>query len=649
MKKSFDLYTRTNQTILDGCAFAVAFIAAYLIRFEGWPTGPDLSQLIIWLPILVCARLAIYRACGIYRQIWRFVSFSDALSIMKAIAIGSAALLGLRLLYPGTNAFAAWIRLPLSVIVLEGLASLTLCMGIRALRRILYMYQRKTAAAGSESMKRILLYGAGRAGIMLRVELENSGAYDVIGFVDDDPYKVGSLVCGTQVVGCGDDLERLVPKYNIDEIFISMATASQETISRVFSKCLPAKVPARIIPSVREIVDAQADADQPLKLQNGTDAGEDSGTFSSRVILNERRQKNVLVVGGAGYIGSIVSRELLAREYRVRVLDSLIYGDGGIRELRQRPDFEVIEGDSRSVEAVVRACRDMGAVIHLGAIVGDAACALEPSRTVEINLAATKMIADICKGYGVSRLLFASTCSVYGASDDIVDEESASNPISLYASTKLDSESILLNAATEGFHPTVLRLATAFGTSYRLRFDLVVNLLTIKALTEKRITLHGGSQWRPFIHVYDIARAFILCLESPLEIVSRQIFNAGSDDLTFTIAELGQIICNLIPGVKIDYMSEGDKRNYRVSFEKIRNQLGFDCVKNIEDAVLEIKQLYDASVIGDYHDRHYSNYDFLKTHNAEDFAYAQGVNIPIAATLKSLAEMKGTLTKSQSA
>jgi nucleoside-diphosphate-sugar epimerase len=428
-----------------------------------------------------------------------------------------------------------------------------------------------------------------------------------------------------------------------------MATASRDTMDRALEKCQRANVPARIIPSVQELLIGQPPIRQSLepRTEAGADPAEPAllpGQLPTKAASGQSRKKGVLVIGGAGYIGSTLVRQLLARNYRVRVLDSLLYGDGGIQELLQRPDFELIRGDSRDVESVVRSYRDIGAVIHLGAIVGDAACALEPSRTVEINLAATKMIADICKGYGVSRFLFASTCSVYGASDCLLDEESRTNPISLYASTKLDSEDIILDAASPGFHPTILRLATAFGSSYRLRFDLVVNLLSIKALTEKRITLHGGGQWRPFIHVHDIARCFILCMESPPEKVSKQIFNAGSDDLTFTIAQLGRIICERIPGVKVDTMSETDKRNYRVSFAKIRERLGFLCEKSIEDAVLEFKQLYEARLIGNYRDSQYSNHDFLKAQQSDDIVHTRSTNLPIAATLKSLSQI-GALSK----
>lgn len=344
------------------------------------------------------------------------------------------------------------------------------------------------------------------------------------------------------------------------------------------------------------------------------------------------KPENLLVIGGAGYIGSGLVRQLLAKNYRVRVLDSLLYGGEPIRELEGNPRFELVTGDFRNVEAVVRACRGMDAVIHLGAIVGDPACALQPTTTLEINFAATKMVMEICKGYGISRFLFTSSCSVYGASDSIVSEDSEPNPISLYAATKVDSERAILEAQVDNFHPTILRLATAFGFSYRPRFDLVVNLLTMRALTEKKITIFNGTQWRPFIHVHDIASSLILCLEAPLRKVSGEIFNAGSNSMNFTLGQAAEMVREHIPDLNIEYVENADKRNYRTSFDKIRTSLGFECNKTLRDGILEIIQAYADGKIGDYRDKRYNNEQYLsyaplQRENGEP-------NLPISRTLE---------------
>ncbi len=322
--------------------------------------------------------------------------------------------------------------------------------------------------------------------------------------------------------------------------------------------------------------------------------------------------RSVLVIGGAGYLGSVLVRKLLERGYYVTVLDALLYGDEGIRDLYGHDRFEFIQGDMRDVEDVVRAMQDADAVIHLGAIVGDPACALDEKLTLEINLAATRMIAEVARGFGVQRFIFASTCSVYGASDQLLDERSALNPVSLYARTKIDAERILLSLNDDRFAPVILRFATVYGLSPRPRFDLVINLLAARAVSEKRITIFGGSQWRPFIHVDDAAEAILKCLEAPLLAVKGQIFNVGSDEQNYQIAQLGDIIKELIPDVESIHQGEDvDRRNYRVSFAKIRKQLGFVPRRTVADGVLEIKAAIEAGRIQDYRDPRYSNYKTL--------------------------------------
>ena len=314
----------------------------------------------------------------------------------------------------------------------------------------------------------------------------------------------------------------------------------------------------------------------------------------------EKPVEKVLVIGGAGYIGSVLVRKLLAAGYEVRVLDLLIFGDEPIRELYPHPCFEMIRGDFRRVDSVIHAVRGMDAVIHLGAIVGDPACALDEETTLQTNYAATALVADVCKGQGVSRFVFASTCSVYGASDSIVDETSALNPVSLYAATKIDSEKILLASRGERFHPTILRLGTAFGWSYRPRFDLVVNLLTAKAYFEKQVVIYNEEQWRPFVHVNDIARAFHNVLDAPLAQVSGEIFNVGSAHMNHRLGDVGRAIHAIASRVSVVKEANADRRNYRVSFEKINARLGFECETSLEDGIREIHRNLALGTVPDY-------------------------------------------------
>lgn len=336
-----------------------------------------------------------------------------------------------------------------------------------------------------------------------------------------------------------------------------------------------------------------------------------SGATATRPI------RKVLVVGGAGYIGSGMVRDLLSDGYQVRVLDALQYGIRPIENLLQNPDFQLVEGDFRRVEPVVEAVRGMDAVIHLGAIVGDPACAVDEDATLETNLAATRLLADVCRASGVSRVLFASTCSVYGAADHLVNERSESKPVSLYAATKIDSERVLLAARSRSFHPVILRLATAFGWSHRPRFDLVLNLLVAKAAFEKKILIYNGEQWRPFIHVSDISRAFRAALAAPLDVVGGEIFNAGSNHMNFTLHELAEQISAVEPGLEIEYVRNSDARNYRVQFDKIRAALGFECRVSLDVGIREIRQAIREGRVTDYRDARYSNLKWMAERRSE--------------------------------
>jgi nucleoside-diphosphate-sugar epimerase len=324
----------------------------------------------------------------------------------------------------------------------------------------------------------------------------------------------------------------------------------------------------------------------------------------------------VLVVGGAGYIGSIVVRMLLKRGFRVRVLDNLVYGASAIEDVFGHPRLEFTRGDCRNIQDVVSAMRGAGAVIHLAAIVGDPACDQDHKTAQEINYAATRMMVEIAKGEQVQRFIFASSCSVYGASEQVMDENSKVQPISLYADTKVDSEQALLAAANSSFHPTILRFATIFGLSPRPRFDLVVNLLTAKALKERVVTIYNGEQWRPFLHVADAAAAIVRVLQAPVGLVGGQIYNVGDSRLNYTLTDVAAKLVKFFPNTRVEHIENSDRRSYRVSFEKIKGHLGFTCSKTLEDGIHEIKAAFENGQISDYGAALYSNVKYLKQHGS---------------------------------
>lgn len=320
----------------------------------------------------------------------------------------------------------------------------------------------------------------------------------------------------------------------------------------------------------------------------------------------------VLVIGGAGYIGCSLVRRLLEEGRRVRVLDNAVYGLEPIQDLLHHPNLDYMDGDSRNIQDVVKAMRQVSSIVHLAAIVGDPACELDHKTTIEINYAATRMLIEIAKGYGVERFLFASSCSVYGATDEIMDENSTVEPVSLYGKTKVSSEEALIESVTVNFHPVIMRFATVFGLSNRPRFDLVVNLLSAKAKQDGRITIFNGKQWRPFIHVSDLAEAIILLLNASLSAVSQEIFNVGDNRLNHTLADVAEVVQRVFPGTQIEHSENADRRNYRVSFSKIEKRVGFRCRYTLEDGVREIKAAFDSNEIANYRDIRFSNLGFLR-------------------------------------
>ena len=324
--------------------------------------------------------------------------------------------------------------------------------------------------------------------------------------------------------------------------------------------------------------------------------------------------RKVLVIGGAGYLGSVLVRKLLEKGFFVRVLDNLTFGNDGIKELFSNNRFELFEGDIRKIDDVVRAIIGMDAVVHLAAIVGDSASSIEPISTVETNYLATKLIAETCKHHQVNRLVFASSCSVYGANSYVADESTELNPVSLYARTKIKSEEGLLEMSDENFAPCILRMATLFGVSPRMRFDLVVNLLTAKALNEKEITIFGGNQFRPLVHVEDAAQAYIDCLRAPIEKIRGQVFNVGADSGNYRIIDLGRKIKELVPEAKlvVEKKEADDIRTYKVSFEKISKELGFAARKTVDNGVKEIRAAFEEELFDDYSSEKYSVYSYLK-------------------------------------
>jgi nucleoside-diphosphate-sugar epimerase len=325
----------------------------------------------------------------------------------------------------------------------------------------------------------------------------------------------------------------------------------------------------------------------------------------------------VLVTGGAGYIGNYVVEEVLENGHDVRVLDSFLFGDEALGPFEDHDRLEVREGDIRHIEDLSYAMEDCDAVIHMAGIVGDPACGVNEQATQAVNVEATKSLVEVCKLHDIQRLVFASTCSVYGASELMeLNEGSYLNPLSLYAESKIDSEEIILHETHDMFSdneisPTILRLGTIFGWSRRMRFDLVVNLLTAKAVLEDDIPVYGGEQYRPLVHAQDAARAFAEVLEADEEKIEHQIFNVGDNDLNYKIKDVGRIVEDNVEGAEVRFVEhKEDDRTYRVSFDKINHILGWETESNIADGVKEIKEWMKEEDVTNYEKNRFRNSEY---------------------------------------
>jgi nucleoside-diphosphate-sugar epimerase len=318
----------------------------------------------------------------------------------------------------------------------------------------------------------------------------------------------------------------------------------------------------------------------------------------------------VLVTGGAGYIGSVLTSHLLQVGHRVRVLDALMFGGESLLGVYDHSDFEFVRADVREAEEVAPALEGVDAVIHLAAIVGEPACRMYAELARTTNLDATISLVDQAKREGVSRFVFTSTCSNYGISDIsiLAGEEMPLNPISLYSETKVEAEKYVVGAADDTFCASVLRLATAYGLSPRMRFDLLVNELVRDAVSRKWVVLYGPESWRPFVHVKDVARAFETVLEAPGDVISGSTFNVGADSENYQKVQLAELIKKHVPYADMEIMErKSDPRSYRVSFRKISEVLGFKTSRTVENGIVEISDAIATGVISEPFDPEYDN------------------------------------------
>ena len=325
--------------------------------------------------------------------------------------------------------------------------------------------------------------------------------------------------------------------------------------------------------------------------------------------------KNILVTGGAGYVGSGLLSELLNKGYSVTCVDNLMFGGESLLDIWHNKNFTFINCDINRHEELdqIFLKNNFDGVIHLAAIVGDPACKLNSDLAIKTNWESSKWLIDRSKNEGVSRFIFASTCSNYGKMDDpeaYVDENSKLAPVSLYAELKVKFEKYMLSEMkkTDGFSPTSLRFSTVYGLSRRMRFDLTVNEFTKDLALEKELVIFGEQFWRPYCHVRDFSNAFITVLNSPIEKIAYNVFNVGDTKENYTKQMLVNEIKKVLPNSKIKYVVKNDDpRDYRVNCDKIKKELGFEISMKVVDGIMEIKRAIKENLIQDSEDQKYYN------------------------------------------
>ncbi len=320
----------------------------------------------------------------------------------------------------------------------------------------------------------------------------------------------------------------------------------------------------------------------------------------------------VLVTGGAGYIGSILVRQLLNKKFKVRVLDSLKFGGEALYDVMLHPDFEFIKGDIRNEKDIDKALEGIDAITHLAAIVGDPACKKYSEEANETNWNASVSLFKKAEEAGIKRFVFASTCSNYGKManpNDFVIETSELRPVSLYAELKVKFEKFLLEEHKDSnICSTALRFSTVYGFSPRIRFDLTVNEFTRNATINGEQEIWGAQFWRPYCHVDDLARSVVLVLQSSEEKVRANVFNVGCISENYQKGMIMEEVCKVVPDVKVNYVqSTEDPRDYRVNFDKIKNELGFTITKKVPDGIKEIYALVKSGIIADPFEQKFRN------------------------------------------
>lgn len=321
---------------------------------------------------------------------------------------------------------------------------------------------------------------------------------------------------------------------------------------------------------------------------------------------------NIILIGGEGYIGTVVSKYLVAKDYEVISFDNLIYqNSSNVISNQYHPNYSFIFGDIRDEYKLNQVLDRNSNVIILAGLVGDPITKKYPLISEQINNIGIKNVIDISINKKVKKIVFISTCSNYGviSDEDVADENFILNPLSSYAKSKVENEKYLLNNSNENTSITILRFATAFGISPRTRFDLTVNEFVKTAYLNKKLIIYDKETWRPYCHVNDFARAIELIIREDQYKVNNQIYNVGGDENNFTKKMILDKIKQKVSSLECEFIEDSkDRRNYKVSFEKIQNELNFKINYSVDYGINELLQAFKSNIFNFSDENTYGNY-----------------------------------------
>ncbi len=307
-----------------------------------------------------------------------------------------------------------------------------------------------------------------------------------------------------------------------------------------------------------------------------------------------------MITGAGGYIGSVMTEYFLNKGYRVIALDRYLFGNV-LDDLKENRNLTIIKDDIRYFDKKV--LKDVDAVLDLASISNDPSSELLPDITLDINKNGAMRMASVSKEMGVKKFIFSSSCSIYGAGEGILNENSNLAPISTYAKCKIDAEREMIKLADDKFCVTFLRNATVFGVSVRrMRFDLIINIMTLNAWRNKKLFINGdGEQWRPLVHVIDVIRAFETVLEEDdLKKINGEAFNVGSNQENYQVKDVAEKFRKFFPGIVIEKIPDNsDPRSYHVNFDKISHVLNYQTTKSVDDGIEEVKHALENGIIND--------------------------------------------------